>query len=159
MTSCVSPSYGSSSETEDVYGNSTENTPTDSIPISSESKVETEIMGDESPYAFGWKRMCAVIVKWGTVNDKTFIDSQLGEYDREWTDIEYIGVNVDFVKIFFNTMQDGFDTLFTIDKATCLLIPEYYLPQINEGDKSLVFLYCFGHTYERSTDGTDEKKL
>ena len=89
-----------------------------------------------------WKKMNAVIVKWEEQNDQTRIEGYYRYNSEEYYSIEYVGVNVEFVTVFSETMSEGLiaDNEKVIEQTTYLMIPKFYLEEIEVGDTSLVFL-------------------
>ena len=112
---------------------------------------------EPSIYPGAWRTMNAAIVRWGEQNDQTW---------RETTYMaEYVGINVEFVKVYSETMSesDVYDVINDIEEnlenaveqTTYLLIPEYHLNEIKAGDTALVFLDVFENWINQDADGTE----
>ncbi len=100
-----------------------------------------------------FQSMNAVIVKWGKQNKACRKETETYVVDKKPQDqeITYVGVDVEFIKIFDQTMKKSNYTNFlgNISKTDFLMIPEQYLEYAQEGQTSLVFLdliYIQGQT-------------
>lgn len=115
-------------------------------------KVDGGINGNLEPdiYPSAWKKMNAVIVKWGKQTDDTWIESfgifddtknseEKADYSYE---VKYVAIEVEFVAVFRETMTESLipNVEKNIEQCSSILIPEYCLSNINEGQESLVFL-------------------
>lgn len=111
-----------------------------------------------SIYPSAWKKMNAVIVNWGEQNDQTWIENygKYSHYNEENFSIEYVGVNVEFVTVFSETMSESLipDIEKEIEQTTYLMIPKFYLEEIEAGDTSLVFLQRIANVANTAPDGT-----
>lgn len=108
------------------------------------SPEETVITVFPSIYPHAWQSMNAVIVKWGKQNGEKWHDSS-----AYWENgvshpykINYIGVDVELVKVFDETMEQSNYTDFygNMPNVTSLMLPEQYIEHAREGEMSLVFL-------------------
>jgi hypothetical protein len=112
---------------------------------------------EPSIYPSAWKKMNAVIVKWGEQNDQTWVENygRYSHYNEENYSIEYVGVNVEFVTIFSETMSESniTDIEKIIENTTYLMIPKFYLDEIETGDTSLVFLQQIARFSNTAPDG------
>jgi len=127
---------------------------------SSADDLVTGDVGSAQPSIFpsAWKKMNAVIVKWGDQNDqtRTEIVGKYSHYNEENYSIEYVGVNVEFVTVFSETMSESLipDIEKVIEQTSFLLIPKFYLEEIEAGETSLVFLKRFYNVANTAPDGT-----
>lgn len=99
----------------------------------SENTEETETLDDDfSRYPGAWKRMNAVIVKWGDQNGETWSDFP----------VDYVGVNVEFIDVFSETMEESLvtDIEDIIAQTSYLMVPKHHLDEIKAGNTALVFL-------------------
>lgn len=99
----------------------------------SENTRETEILDDDfSSYPGAWKRMNAVIVKWGDQNGETWSEFP----------VDYVGVNVEFIDVFSETMEESYitDIEDIIAQTSYLMVPKHHLDEIKAGNTALVFL-------------------
>lgn len=100
----------------------------------SENTIETEQScgGFYSLYPGAWKRMNAVIVKWGDQNGQT----------RNDFPVDYVGVNVEFIDVFSETMEESYitDIEDIIAQTSYLMVPKHHLDEIKAGNTALVFL-------------------
>ena len=100
----------------------------------SENTIETEetCVGFYPPYPGAWKRMNAVIVKWGDQNGETWSDFP----------VDYVGVNVEFIDVFSETMEESLvtDIEDIIAQTSYLMVPKHHLDEIKAGNTALVFL-------------------
>ena len=105
---------------------------------------ETEISVFPSIYPDAWKSMNAVIVKWGKQNGEKWHDSSAywENGERHSYKVNYIGIDVEIVKIFDATMEQSNYTDFygNMPNVTSLMLPEQYIEHAREGETSLVFL-------------------
>ncbi len=104
-----------------------------------------------SIYPDAWKRMNAVIVKWGEQNEQTWSES-VGQGRR----IEYVGVDVEFITVYSDTMYESLIPSIeeTIEQTTYLMIPTYHLNEIKAGERALVFLDRIAEIIYQAPDGT-----
>ncbi len=112
---------------------------------------------EPSIYPGAWKKMNAVIVKWGERNNQTWSESygQYARYEGQSYTIEYVGVDVEFLKVYSDTMSESLipNVEKTIEQTTYLMIPEYCLNEINAGDTALVFLEVIANVINQDSDG------
>ena len=112
---------------------------------------------EPSIYPHAWKQMDAVIVKWGEQNDETWVESygKYAHYDEKNFQIECVGVNVEFITVFTETMSESniTDIENIIENTTYLMIPKFYLDEIEAGDTSLVFLQQIARFGDTDPDG------
>ena len=126
---------------------------------SSADDLVTGDVGSAQPSIFpsAWKKMNAVIVKWGEQNGQTWVENygKYSHYNEENYSIEYVGVNVEFVTIFSETMSESLinDIEKVIEQTTYLMIPKLYLEEIEVGDTSLVFLQKIAHIADTDAAG------
>ena len=95
--------------------------------------METETLDDDFyQYPGAWKRMNAVIVKWGDQNGETWSDFP----------VDYVGVNVEFIDVFSETMEESLvtDIEDIIAQTSYLMVPKHHLDEIKAGNTALVFL-------------------
>ena len=94
-----------------------------------------------SIYPNAWKQMNAVIVKWKEQNEHTWTETYK-QYDGKDAIIDYVGVEVEFVTVYSETMKESLipNIESIIDQSTYLMIPKCYLDDIKSGDTALVFL-------------------
>lgn len=127
------------SETTTTTSETTTAAPSDDI-----STPDTVITVFPSIFPDAWKSMNAVIVKWGKQNGEKWHDSS-----AYWENgvshpykINYIGVDVELVKVFDETMEKSNYTDFygNMPNVTSLMLPEQYIEHAREGEMSLVFL-------------------
>lgn len=121
--------------------------------------VMPDVASDLMPsmYPTAWKEMNAVIVKWGEQNDQTWVENygKYSHYDGKNYSIEYVGVNVEFTIVFTETMSESLipEIEKTIAKTTYLMIPKFYMKEIETGDTSLVFLQQIARYADITPDG------
>lgn len=139
-----------------------ENTVTDQNLVVNNNGNDVVVSGgasnmEPSIYPSAWKKMNAVILKWGEQNDQTWIENygKYSHYNEENYSIEYVGVNVEFVTIFSETMSESLinDIEKVIEQTTYLMIPKFYLEEIEIGDTSLVFLQKIAHIADTDAAG------
>ncbi len=110
-----------------------------------------------SIFPHAWKKMNAVIVKWGEQNNETWVESygKYAHYDEKIFQIECVGVNVEFITVFTETMSESniTDIENIIKNTTYLMIPKFYLDEIEAGDTSLVFLQQIARFGDTDPDG------
>lgn len=124
----------------------------------STSDYNTETNGLEAAYrpalALALEDCNAVIVKWGAV-DYNITDSEI--QSNIYTDIgsvtiNYVAVNVEFIKIFDNTLFTMFENQDTQARESItgngwIYVPEILLDDIHEGECSLLFLKLWYQRY------------
>ncbi len=124
----------------------------------SEDSVLPVVNGAEpSIYPAAWRKMNAVIVKWGELNSQTWSEaySPYAGGEGEGYTVKYVGVDVEFLKVYSDTMRESLapDVEKAIGQTTYLLIPEYCLDEIKAGDTALVFLDVIANVITQSPDG------
>ena len=144
------------------YNAESENTITDQNSVVNNSENDVIISDgvnnmEPSIFPSAWKKMNAVIVKWGEQNDQTWVENygKYSHYNEENYSIECVGVNVEFVTIFSETMSESLinDIEKVIEQTTYLMIPKLYLEEIEVGDTSLVFLQKIAHIADTDAAG------
>ena len=110
-----------------------------------ESICKTETTSTILPiYPGSWKNMNAVIVKWGEQNGQSWSETygQYSHYDRKSFKVKYIGINVEFITVYSETMKESLisDIENVIAQTTYLMIPQHHLDEITAGNTALVFL-------------------
>lgn len=125
---------------------------TDTSSVEDTSTADKVPPGFPSIYPSAWKGMNAAIVIWGETNDQTW-----SELVREGCTVDYVGVDVEFVTVFSETMSksniDGIERI--IEKTSYLMIPTFCLGEIKAGEPSLVFLKRIAHIGSNAPDGTE----
>ncbi len=127
-------------------------------PAANEAPFFPDANGAEpSIYPGAWRKMNAVIVKWGEQNDQIRSESygQYAQNEGESYTVKYVGVDVEFLKVYSDTMRESLapDVEKAIGQTTYLLIPEYCLDKINAGDAALVFLDVIANVINQGPDG------
>lgn len=135
----TSADTATTSETTTAMQETTTTAPSDDI-----STHDTVISVFPSIFPDAWKSMNAVMVKWGKKNGEKWHESS-----AYWENgvsypykINYIGVDVELVKVFDETMEQSNYTDFygNMPNVTSLMLPEQYIEYAREGETSLVFL-------------------
>jgi len=113
--------------------------------------------GSEIPsiYPNTWKKINAVIVKWGDQNEQTWSETY-GGYDGKSFVVEYVGVNIELITVYSDTMKESLilDVENIIGQAEYLMIPKHHLDEIRAGDTALVFLEQIARVGDQAVDGT-----
>ena len=109
-------------------------------------------------YPSAWKKLNAVIVKWGEPNEQTWSESygKYASYDEKAFMVEYVGVNVEFLTVYSETMKESLipNIENIIEQTTYLMIPKYYIEEIKVGDIALVFLDSIANVAVQASDGS-----
>lgn len=144
LLSCAACSAPDNADGDTAADTTTTSETTTAAPSDDISTPETVITVFPSIFPDAWKSMNAVIVKWGKQNGEKWHDSS-----AYWENgvshpykINYIGVDVELVKVFDETMEKSNYTDFygNMPNVTSLMLPEQYIEHAREGETSLVFL-------------------
>ena len=141
LTSCGVDNSGTPQDySTDTTAENTE--ATDSITTSVEDlPILYQTDTNSIPYPSVWRNMNAVIVKWGGKAEQTWSESYGSVANGNYFVINYLGIEVEFIKIFEQTMSEtNMDIGSVIEKTEYLLIPEQCAADIQVGQTALVFL-------------------
>ena len=139
----ITPPGGTSNDIDENPGPGTIGNPP---PIDNNQQNGDVISGGEnsmipSIYPNAWQQMNVVIVKWKEQNEHTWSETYK-QYDGKNVTIDYVGVEVEFVTVYSETMKESLipNIESVIEQTTYLMIPKCYLDDIKFGDTALVFL-------------------